>query len=75
MTFNRKKQFRKPERTKIGQKIALMQCIMHRESFSERDIEGLARGYGHSEAEVRAMIAEEMQRRAARYQGAVNGAA
>lgn len=62
--------FRKPTRTKIGQKIALMQCILHRETFTDRDIESLARGYGQSEDDVRAMVAEEMARRGARHVGA-----
>ncbi len=62
--------FRKPTRTKIGQKIALMQCILHRESFTERDIEGLSRGYGHSIEDVRAMVADELARREARHVGA-----
>lgn len=75
MTYRGRTNFRKPTRTKIGQKIALMQCILHRDSFTDADIESLARGYGHSEDDVRAMVAEEMTRRGARYQGAVNGAA
>lgn len=58
--------FRKPTRTKIQQKINLMNCILHRERFTDADIASLAAGYGHSEAEVRAMVAEEMQRRAER---------
>lgn len=58
--------FRKPTRTKIQQKINLMNCILHRERFTDADISSLAAGYDHSEAEVRAMIAEEMQRRADR---------
>lgn len=71
MTYRGRTNFRKPERTKIGQKIALMQCIMHRESFSERDIEGLSRGYGQSVDVVRSMVAEELARREARRVGAV----
>lgn len=71
MTYRGRTNFRKPTRTKIGQKIALMQCIMHRESFSERDIEGLARGYGQSVDVVRSMVAEELARREARRVGAV----
>ena len=50
--------FRKPTRTKIQQKINLMNCILHRERFTDADIASLAAGYDHSEAEVRAMIAE-----------------
>lgn len=50
--------FRKPTRTKIQQKINLMNCILHRERFTDADIATLAAGYDHSEAEVRAMISE-----------------
>lgn len=55
--------FRKPTRTKIGQKIALMQCILARDSFTERDIEGLSRSYGYSVDDIRAMIADKNARR------------
>lgn len=58
--------FRKPTRTKAMQAIALMQCILNRDSFSERDIESLSRGYGRSIEDVRAMVADELARREAR---------
>lgn len=68
MNFHRQRQngFRKPTRTKVGQKIALMQCILARDSFTDSDIESLARCFGHSEADVRVMVDEELQRRESR---------
>lgn len=65
MTYGRAN-FRKPTRTKAMQNVALMQCILNRDSFTERDIEGLARGYGRSVEDVRAMVADELARREAR---------
>lgn len=62
-------QFRKPQRTKIHQKINLMNCILHRDRFTDADIASLAAGYGHSEADVRAMVADELSRREARNAG------
>lgn len=58
--------FRKPTRTKIQQKINLMNCILHRERFTDADIASLAAGYDHSEAEVRAMISKLLAEREAR---------
>lgn len=67
MTYRgRKTNFRKPTRTKAMQKVALMQCILNRDTFSERDIEGLSRGYGESVEDVRAMVAAELARRESR---------
>ena len=62
--------FRKPNRTKAMQAVALMQCILNRDTFTERDIEGLARGYGRSVEDVRAMVSDELARREARHVGA-----
>lgn len=66
MTYSRNN-FRKPARTKIGQRIALMQCILNRDSFTDSDVESLARGFGHSIDDVRAMVADEIARREARH--------
>lgn len=58
--------FRQEGPSKIGKKIALMQCILNRPVLDEAAINSLVNGFGHSEAEVRAMVAEELQRRQAR---------
>lgn len=58
--------FRKEGPTKIGKKIALMQCILNRECLDESAINSLINSFGHSEVEVRAMVAEELARREAR---------
>lgn len=67
MTRARKpKYFPKPAPTKIGKRIALMDCILHRDSFTEADIESLARGFGETPDAVRVMVEEELARREAR---------
>jgi hypothetical protein len=64
--FKPKGSFRKPGPTKIGKRIALMQCILNRESFTESDIESLARGFGHPIEDVRDMVTAELAKREAR---------
>ena len=66
MRGRKPKYFPKPGPTKIGKRIALMDCIMHRDRFTEADIDSLARGFGHSVEDVRAMVADELARREAR---------
>lgn len=67
MSYSPRKSFRKPTRTKIGQKINLMQCLMNRDGpFTDADVDTFSRSFGMSQDVVRAMIADEMQRRAER---------
>ena len=59
--------FRKPTRTKTGQLINLMNCLMHRDGpFTDADVDTFSRCYGMPQDKVRGLIAEEMQRRAER---------
>lgn len=71
MTRARKpKYFPKPAPTKIGKRIALMGCILHRDRFTEADIESLARGFGETPESVRVMVEEELSRRETRREDA-----
>lgn len=65
-TFRPGTSFRKPTRTKIQQKINLMNCILHRESFSDAVIESLSKSYDHPVDEVRAMVDAELAKREVR---------
>lgn len=66
MRGRKPKYFPKPAPTKIGKRIALMDCILHRDGFTDADIESLARGFGETPESVRAMVEEELARREAR---------
>ncbi len=66
MTRRFRTSFPKQGPTKIGQKIALMQCILNRQTLDEPAVQSLIASFGHGEGEVRAMVAEELARREAR---------
>lgn len=66
MRGRKPKYFPRPAPTKIGKRIALMDCILHRDRFTEADIESLARGFGEPPETVRVLVQEELARREAR---------